>query len=229
MKLPALLLFQIALTAPCLADGANGGILIDRVWSGHSVNFDILTERDHQFIAYYDSERRLTVKGRGLSSAEWTTVHPEGTEVTNRKRMSNVTGWDSHNYVTMALDREGCLHLSGNMHVDPLVYYRTSRPFDLTSLQRIDRMTGEREKHVTYPGFFTNDAGDLVFRYRDGGSGDAAISITSMIPKSTSGAPCSMAPCSTARVRGAPMAWVRNGDRTDAFTCSGCGARLRTR
>jgi hypothetical protein len=88
--------------------------------------------------------------------------------------MSNVTGWDSHNYLTMALDRDGCLHLSGNMHADPLVYYRTSRPFDLTTLERIDHMTGDREQSATYPRFFTNDTGDLVFGYRDGGSGNGS-------------------------------------------------------
>ena len=174
MKFLPLLLFPICLAASCLAGAVSGGMLVDRVWSGHPVGFDILTERGHQFIAYYDSERRLTVKGRRLGAADWTTVHPEGTEVAARKRMSNVTGWDSHNYLTMVLDRDGCLHLSGNMHADPLVYYRTSRPFDLTSLERIDRMTGERENRTTYPRFLTNDTGDLVFRYRDGGSGDGS-------------------------------------------------------
>jgi hypothetical protein len=168
------ILFQIALTASCLADAVPGGMLIDRVWSGHPVGFDILTERGHQFIAYFDSERRLTVKGRSLGDADWTSVHPEGTEVVRRNRMSNMTGWDSHNYLTMALDRDGCLHLSGNMHADPLVYYRTSRPFDLTTLERIDRMTGERETSATYPRFLTNDTGDLVFGYRDGGSGNGS-------------------------------------------------------
>jgi hypothetical protein len=168
------LLCQITLAAPCLAAAAPEGILIDRAWSGHPVGFDLLTERGHQFIAYYDSERRLTVKGRRLDASDWTTVHPDGIEVPRRDRMSNVTGWDSHNYLTMALDRDGCLHLSGNMHVDPLVYYRTSRPFDLTTLERIDRMTGELEERATYPRFFTNDAGDLVFRYRDGGSGNGS-------------------------------------------------------
>lgn len=88
--------------------------------------------------------------------------------------MSNVTGWDSHNYLTMALDRDGCLHLSGNMHADPLVYYRTSRPLDLTTLERIDRMTGGRENRTTYPRFLNNENGDLVFLYRDGGSGNGS-------------------------------------------------------
>ncbi|MGL4401940.1 MAG: BNR repeat-containing protein, partial [Luteolibacter sp.] len=160
--------------ASCPADAVSDGILIDRVWAGHPVNFGLLTERDHQFIAYYDSERRLTVKGRKLHSTDWTSVQPGGIEVARRNRMSNVTGWDSHNYLTLALDRDGCLHLSGNMHADPLVYYRTTRPFDLTTLKRIDHMTGENEKTTTYPNFFTNDAGDLLFRYRDGGSGNGS-------------------------------------------------------
>lgn len=99
-------LIQIALTATCLADAVPRGILIDRVWSGHPVGFDILTERGHQFIAYFDSERRLTVKGRSLGDANWTTVHPEGTEVTRRNRMSNMIGWDSHNCQTLGFDNE---------------------------------------------------------------------------------------------------------------------------
>ena len=37
-----------------------------------------------------------------------------------------------------------------------------------------DRMTGERETRCTYPVFFTNAAGDLMFRYRDGSSGDGS-------------------------------------------------------
>jgi hypothetical protein len=85
--------------------------------------------------------------------------------------MSNVLGWDSHNSLKMALDREGYLHLSGNMHADPLVYYRTREPFDVSTLERVDRMTGKRETQVTYPHFFKNVEGDLLFRYRDGGSG----------------------------------------------------------
>lgn len=168
------LLCQITLTTSCLAAAACEGVLIDRAWSGHPVGFDILTERGHQVIAYYDSERRLTVKGRRLGAADWTTVHPEGIEVARRNRMSNVTGWESHNYLTMALDRDGCLHLSGNMHADPLVYYRTSRPFDLKTLERIDRMTGVRKDRATYSRFFTNTGGELVFRYRDGGSGNGS-------------------------------------------------------
>jgi hypothetical protein len=39
------------------------------------------------------------------------------------------------------------------MHANPLVYYRTRVPFDVATLERIDRMTGERETRCTYPVF----------------------------------------------------------------------------
>jgi hypothetical protein len=149
------------------------GELIDHVWAGHPVSFALLTERGHQFLAYYDAERRLTVAGRKLGEPGWTRVQPPGVP-SRHQRDSNRLGWDSHNYLRLALDRDGCLHVSGNMHVDPLVYYRTRTPFDLTTLERIDRMTGERETHCTYPVFFKNAAGDLLFRYRDGSSGNGA-------------------------------------------------------
>lgn len=163
--------------APTTAAGnpaSPDGILIDKVWSGHPVPFALLTERGHQFIAYYDAERRITVTGRKLGETNWTRVHPEGVPVPSRGRRSNVTGWDSHNSLQLALDRDGCLHLSGNMHADPLVYYRTRQPFDLATLERIDRITGEREQRATYPSFFKNAAGDLLFKYRDGGSGNGS-------------------------------------------------------
>jgi len=168
------LIALLACSQPSSAADSTEGILIDRVWSGHPVGFALLTERGHQFIAYYDAERRMTVVGRKLAETNWTRVRPEGVAVPKRQRMSNAIGWDSHNYLTMALDRDGCLHLSGNMHADPLIYYRTRKPFDLNTLERIDRMTGEREERTTYPVFSHGPAGDLIFKYRDGGSGNGS-------------------------------------------------------
>ena len=163
----------VALTVAAHA-GEPAGMLIDRVWSGHPVSFALLTERGHQFVAYYDAGRRLTVAGRKLGDAKWTRVQPPGVPVPGEPRDSNVTNWDSHNFLRLALDRDGCLHVSGNMHVNPLVYYRTRQPFDLSTLERIDHMTGDREARCTYPLFFPTAAGELVFRYRDGSSGNGS-------------------------------------------------------
>lgn len=184
--LPLLLLLVLTLSAshqvfaeatkatPALPEGVLAELAVDQTWAGHPVKYALLTERGHQFIAYYDADRKITVVSRRLDEPTWTCFQPEGVFLPKRKRQSNVTGWDSHNYLTLALDRDGYLHLSGNLHVDPLIYYRSARPFDVTSLERLDRMTGKREEATTYPVFFKNAAGDLCFRYRDGGSGDGS-------------------------------------------------------
>ena len=73
------------------------GELIDYVWSGHPVSYAILADRGYLYIAYYDGDRRLTVLSRKIGDVAWTRFLPEGVLLPRRKRMSNVTGWDSHN------------------------------------------------------------------------------------------------------------------------------------
>ncbi len=134
---------------------------IEKVWSGHPVGFSLLTVGKRQFAAYYDAERRMTVAGRTLGLRKWTF-----------KKLPTSVGWDSHNSIVMAVDRAGCLHVTGNMHVRPLLYFRSEKPYDITTLAPVHRMTGEDEARVTYPRFFHDDAGRLLFMYRDGSSGN---------------------------------------------------------
>lgn len=160
------LLAIVLLYGPGLAGG--GPAVIDRfdislVWSGHRVGFFLLTEGPSQYVAYYDAQRRMTVASRSLHCRDW-----------EYKTLESVLAWDSHNYVTMAVDREGLLHLSGNMHADPLVYFRGRQAGDIQSLERIGEMVGQREKRCTYPRFVTGADGELIFTYRDGGSGRGA-------------------------------------------------------
>jgi hypothetical protein len=59
------------------------------------------------------------------------------------------------------------------MHNDPLRYWRTSIPGDVSSLERVEHMANpELESSVTYPVFLELEDGTLVFRYRDGSSGN---------------------------------------------------------
>ena len=136
---------------------------VSQVWSGHPVGFFLLTQDDVQYVAYYDEQRRLTVAQRDLSSRRW-----------KYAVLDSVLGWDSHNYVTMAVDGAGFLHLAGNMHCNPLVYYRSAEPGDADSLKRIPAMVGQREQRCTYPRFLRGPQGELIFTYRDGGSGRGA-------------------------------------------------------
>lgn len=133
---------------------------IGRVPAGFPVGFCLLSTPQRQYVAYYDEQRRMTVVARKPGEKQW-----------QRKVLPTSIGWDSHNYVTMAVDGEGHLHVSGNMHCVPLVYFRTRRAGDITTLQA-EPMTGELENRVTYPHFIKNPAGELLFNYRHGGSGN---------------------------------------------------------
>ncbi len=146
------------LAVPCGA--ATKSIDIAPVWAGHPVGFALLTHGDRQFVAFYDAQRQMTVGARELDSETWHLV-----------RLPEKLGWDSHNYVTMDVDRDGVVHLSGNMHGVPLVYFRTQRPLDIDTFERLS-MLGEREQRVTYPRFFRGPHEELIFTYRDGGSGN---------------------------------------------------------
>ncbi|MXX12930.1 MAG: hypothetical protein F4Z86_05685 [Gemmatimonadetes bacterium] len=142
------------------------------VWSGHPVGFDLLTHGDVQFIAFYNAERKMTVGMRKIDEDAWMFAHPEGLWLENRGRLSSEIGWDSHNSLTMAIDDDGHIHLCGNMHVDPLIYFRTTRPLDVTSFERIDFMVGKNEDRCTYPVFMRGPNNELIFRFRDGRSGN---------------------------------------------------------
>jgi hypothetical protein len=131
------------------------------VWSGHPVAFSLVTRGDQQFAAFYDANRQMTVAQRTLGATTWRLAP-----------LATMLGWDSHNYVTMAVDGGGFLHVSGNMHGVPLIYFRTSTPLDAGTFQGIPSMVGTNEAQCTYPQFFQGPTGNLVFAYRDGSSGN---------------------------------------------------------
>jgi hypothetical protein len=131
------------------------------VWAGHPVGFALVTHAPFQFVAFYDDQRRLTVAQRKLDERQWT-FH----------RLPVTTGWDSHNYIALAVDDDGYLHLSGDMHVVPLKYFRTTKPFDASTFERVEKMVGSEEQRTTYPEFFHGPKGEFLFTYRDGGSGN---------------------------------------------------------
>lgn len=149
-------------------------IVIDKIWSAVPVGFCLLTEGNMQYIAYYNSDRRMVVGMRLLNHSSFMTkvLPSESNEPPRRGKVtSTIQGWDSHNYITMAIDEAGHLHLSGNMHVDPLLYFRTTRPWDIRSFVQVKSMVGENEGQCTYPQFMHGPDGRLIFHYRDGFSG----------------------------------------------------------
>lgn len=147
-------------TVPARAVEVIDSLDVAQVWAGHPVGFCLLTAPPRQYAAYYDADRRMTVASRRLDEREWQyTVLPE------------TIGWDSHNSIVMTLDENGYLHLAGNMHVHPLKYFRTTKPYDAATFERVAAMVGENEERVTYPEFLDGPDGALLFTYRDGRSG----------------------------------------------------------
>jgi hypothetical protein len=146
-------------------------IKIDQVWAGHPVGFCLLTEGEMQYVAYYNADRHMVVGQRNLLENKFDLHVVPPKERTPEDRTSTVLDWDSHNSITMAVDKDGYIHLAGNMHVHPITYFRSTRPWDIASLVQIRNMVGTEEDRCTYPRFMKMRDGRLVFHYRDGGSG----------------------------------------------------------
>lgn len=164
--LASLLTFGYSQLLPALSHDQTRSFVqslpVDEVWAGTGIAYDAISVGSVVYIAYYDAERRLSV-------ARFDTA----THAVAKKTLDSVfTGWDTHNSVVLAYDRNGYLHVTGNMHAVPLIYARTLRPNDFNSLTQTNRMIGNDESSVTYPNFFFLANGDLLFSYRSGKSGN---------------------------------------------------------
>ncbi len=159
-----LLLSGLLFTTPGIAQKPVAklpvAIPIAKVWSGHAVGFDLLTTEKFQYVTYYDVDRNMVIAQRSLGSAEW-----------KKTILPTKVGWDSHNYIDLILDKDGFIHVSGNMHGVPLIYFRSEKPENIDAFEKLS-MTGKNEERSTYPVFFKDPQGDLYFQYRNGGSGD---------------------------------------------------------
>lgn len=124
----------------------------------------VITHGADQYAAYYDAEGQMVLAKRRHGSDDWETL------VTDHR--GNVA--DAHNSISLGVDGEGYLHVSWDHHGQPLNYARAVSPGSL-QLGEPTGQTGQNESQVTYPGFYPLPDGDLLFLYRDGGSGDGDI------------------------------------------------------
>ncbi len=134
---------------------------VSDVWNGVTVGFKFLARPDAVYVGFYSYDQTMTIGRRAFDGDGW-----------EFKKLPTKIGWDSHNYVEMTFDSDGFLHVTGNMHAVPLIYFRATKPNDISTLERVASMTGEREARVTYPNFMRDKEGRLLFTYRDGGSGN---------------------------------------------------------
>ncbi len=83
---------------------------IAEVPAGFPVNFCLLTAGKTQYVAYYDKQHSMTIASRTLDSTDW-----------KYQVLPTKIGWDTHNYINMAVDDNDDLHVSGNMHAVPMM------------------------------------------------------------------------------------------------------------
>lgn len=157
---------QTAATSP----GASPSIVadvqstdaIDRVWSGHSVRFALITTDKTIYVGYYDANRQLTIASRPKAGGGWV-----------YQKLDTWNDWDSHNYIAMAADSAGRIHVTANMHASPLTAFVSGPSGDVRTLKRVPRLVEEAaERSMTYPVYLHDREGRLILKYRDGRSGN---------------------------------------------------------
>lgn len=137
---------------------------VDLTQSRVGVVQPVLTHNDIQYVGYYDANLQLVIASRAVGSDTWV-----------KQPLPEYIGWDAHNGITMAVDRDNQLHVAADMHNVPLIYFRTKTAGDVTTLTKIDSMVDpSTENSMTYPVFLYNGDGALIYNYRNGGSGNGS-------------------------------------------------------
>src|SRR6478672_7574887 len=76
---------------------------------------NLTTVGTHQFIAYYDNNRNVMIGRRDVGSSTWSTY-------TTPYSVASGEITDDHNIIAIAVDGNGLMHLSWNMHNQALNY-----------------------------------------------------------------------------------------------------------
>lgn len=127
-------------------------------------NNSLATDRDVQFIAFYDGDGYLVVGKRAVDSEEWT--------LCRSKYKGNVG--DAHNVISLMVDGDGYVHVAFDHHNSRLRYCRGIAPHSV-ELGEEEQMTGDDEAKLTYPEFYRLADGGLLFVYRSGASGEGNL------------------------------------------------------
>lgn len=169
-----------ALISGCTLAPEGGGVRIVDVadgWARNSVNAVVFRKNalvshgDQQYIAFYDPDARVVLGRRTLGSDAWAL------------RTTPYTGnaLDAHNSISLMVDGAGYLHLAWDQHNNALRYARSVGPGALELSDKMP-MTGRDEASVSYPEFYRQPDGGLLFFYRDGGSGRGNLVINRYDP-----------------------------------------------
>lgn len=143
---------------------------IGSAWSKTSINAtifrrnSIVSNENYQFIAYYNETGHVVLAKRKLDTHLW--------ETRQTQYKGNVN--DAHNSISIMLDADDYLHMSWDHHNNALNYCRSLHPNSMEMGEKTS-ITGHEEEVVSYPEFYRFKSGDLLFAYRNGGSGNGNL------------------------------------------------------
>lgn len=156
------------------AQGTAGNtrfVPVDSGWAANSINTTIFRKnslvsfKDTQFVAFYNAKGMMVLGKRKVGEAKWL--------LKQTSFKGNVA--DAHNIISIMVDGDGYLHCAWDHHNNPLHYARSIAPGSLEV--QPSAMTGIKENKLSYPEFYRLSNGDLLFFYRDGGSGNGNLII----------------------------------------------------
>jgi hypothetical protein len=166
--------FTIVFLSMCCYVAAQNPLVkfvnVDSGWANNSVNTTIfrknslVTFHNWQYIAFYNNDANVVLGKRKLGDNKW--------QLSTTNVKGNVA--DAHNVISIMVDGEGYLHMAWNNHNTQLHYVRSITPGSLEMGSEMP-MTGKHENSVSYPEFYRLPSGNLVFFYRDGGSGNGRL------------------------------------------------------
>jgi hypothetical protein len=145
-------------------------IPVDSGWAANSVNAvvfrknSIASDKNWQYIAFYNANKHLVLGKRKTGAAKF--------EIVTTSLKGNAS--DAHNAISIMVDGDGYLHVSWDHHNNALNYAKSIYPGSLQLTEKMP-MTGLHEDKVSYPEFYYMPSGDLLFFYRDGGSGQGNL------------------------------------------------------
>jgi len=161
-----------AINFTCIAQETKLSTIANNGWANNSVNTvifrknSLVTFKDFQYAAYYDSAQNVVLAKRKNGASLWIT------QTTAYKGDAT----DAHKSISIIVDGDGFIHLAWGQHNNNLNYARSVSAGGLT-LGNKQVMTSAKENKVSYPEFYKLANGDLLFFYRDGGSGNGNLMI----------------------------------------------------
>lgn len=141
-------------------------------WANNSVNTvifrknSLVTHKNIQYASYYDEEQFVVLAKRKINSKKWETL----------RTPYQGDAEDAHKSISIMVDGDGYLHIAWGQHNNNLNYAKSLNPEDLVLGSKM-QMLGLKENKVSYPEFYQLANGDILFSYRDGGSGNGNLMI----------------------------------------------------